>query len=73
MIERSFESPGVMETELRDAQPIKGPMPSDIPRVGRSTTPRYQKHTSRSPVRNSSRKRDSGARSTGGERHDSGA
>ena len=70
MIERRFASSGVMETVLRDAQPSEGTMSSDTPRIGRSTTPRYQKYTSRSPVRSSSRKRDSGAGDTGGERYD---
>ena len=73
MIERRLESSDVMETVLRGAQPIKGTMSSDTTRVGRSTTPQSQKATSRSPVRNSSRKRDSGARSTGAERCYAGA
>ena len=51
-----------METVLRAAQPVKVGMSSDIPRVGRSVTPKYQQHSSRSPVRASSRKRDSGAK-----------
>ena len=73
MNERRFERFDVMETVLLGVQPIKGTMSSDTPRVGCSTTPKYQKTSSRSLVRNSSRKRDSGARSTGGERHDAGA
>ena len=58
-----------METVLRDAQPVKGTMSSDTTRAGRSTTPKHQKATSRSPVRNSSRKIDSGAKGTSTERH----
>ena len=49
-----------METVLCAVQLVKGTMSSDTPRGGRSTTPKYQKHSSRSPVRASSRKRDSG-------------
>ena len=62
MIERGFESSNVMETVLRDAQPVNGTMSSDTTRAGRSTTPKHQKATSRSPVRNSSRKRDFSAK-----------
>ena len=64
LIERRFESSDVMETVLRGVQPIHGTMSSETTRVGRSTTPKYQNTTSRSPLRNRSRKRDSGARST---------
>ena len=73
MIERRFESSDVMETVLRDGQPVKGTMSSDTTRAGRSTTPKHQKATSRSPVRNSSRKRDSDAKGTSTDRHYAGA
>ena len=50
MTERRFESSDVMETVVRAVQPVKGTMSSDTSRVGRSMTPKYQKHSSRSPA-----------------------
>ena len=73
LIERRFESSDVMETVLRGVQLITGTMSSDTTRVGRSTTPKYQKATSRNPVRNSTARGDSGSRNTGAERYNAGA
>ena len=57
MFERRFEGSDVVETVLHATQPVKGTMSSDTPRAGRLTTPEYQKHSSRSPGRDSSRKK----------------
>ena len=68
MLEQRFESMVGLKTVLDAAQPAKGAMFSDTPRVSRGTIPKHLKHISRGPVRESSRKRGSGAKSTSGER-----
>ena len=73
MSERRFESTDVLETVLDAAQQAECAMSSDTPRVGRGMIPKHLKHVSRGPVRESSRTRGPGARSTSGERHYSGA